>query len=139
MVPCHLLLACDPGWRIALSPAHCIPPLLFVGSVSNKSLTLCPLCECSESLIKTTPEFSLFRGGSWDAEGELPAGPWVGGCVVPPHSAGRNLNILNLIHHQLVLQHTSEVHFYSIMPSVLLGILLDSCRTFQPGNYPSVF
>ena len=82
----------------------------------------------------------VFTSPRWElgCEGELPAGPWVGGCVVPSHSAGRNLNILNLIHHQLVLQHTSEVKFYHIMPSVLLGILLDSCRTFQPGNCPLV-
>lgn len=61
---------------------------------------------------------------------ELPADPC--GWLVHSHSADHNLHILNLVYQPLNLPIKG---IFTILCFGLLSILLDSYRTFQPGNF----
>lgn len=72
--------------------------------------------------IKTTLGFSLPQSGSWDAEGAT-CQPCVGG-LVPPHSAGHNLHVLNSVRQlqapcTVCSEPTGGVHCGIIFPLIL--------------------
>lgn len=101
LLPCSLPSAhLWPGTEDSSFPhlLHTSPFLESVGNKSRNSIALVWVC-WSTVLIRMTLEFSPPQSRGTDAERTTcqPCGGG-GGEVVPPHSAGLNLHILNLKH-----------------------------------------